>query len=688
MKYIVTTLSLLGLGVNLIAQPAPPVVPPGTPAPTEEQGFNVGHSLQNVPLDVFLVEYQELVGRTLLPAQNLPNVTFSVTVTRNMTLKESIVLYETLLAQRGIAVVPMLDGKAAQIIPAADVTKTPPKFTNVPKDELPDGETYIIYPVTLQYVLPSELVDTLTAYAKSPNAVQGIDSTRTLILRDFASNVKRMLTVLEKLDVEEEIDEEHEIVSIKYALSQDIATVLGSLTTGGSVTGTSSSSTSGSSTRRPTTSGASGARPTSGTSSMRRWATPTRSSSSGRPSSSSGRPSSSSSSGRPSSSSGSLQQRLNSITRGSSSNNQPGLLLGDIKVVSYERNNEVLLIGRRRYLDVAKTLINQLDRVQKQVLIEAMIIDVALGDGKSFGASIRQAQQEIGGNAVGGGLSTAIASALGPGQLGANTISGATASDGFQYFMKMGLNWEVAVKAVQNSTQVQMLSRPAIQTSHAELAELFIGEKRPVVTGTITDISGGSSNQYQLQDFGITLNILPFINDENLVVMDITQQVQDIVGSEQINGNNVPVTTDRSANSKVAVRDGEMIVLGGFIKNKKTSFQDRVPVLSSIPLLGNMFKSNEVKNERYELIVMLRPTVMDTPAAAAAEALSRQSGLPGIESTKIIEKELEVKYRFLLDEQEKARQKDQRKFQPKQPAAPQNNPAGGRVPALPPIPNN
>ena len=681
MKYIVTILSLLGLGVNLIAQPAPPVVPPGTPAPTEEQGFNVGHSLQNVPLDVFLVEYQELVGRTLLPAQNLPNVTFSVTVTRNMTLKESIVLYETLLAQRGIAVVPMLDGKAAQIIPAADVTKTPPKFTNVPKDELPDGETYIIYPVTLQYVLPSELVDTLTAYAKSPNAVQGIDSTRTLILRDFASNVKRMLTVLEKLDVEEEIDEEHEIVSIKYALSQDIATVLGSLTTGGSVTGTSSSSTSGSSTRRPTTSGASGARPTSGTSSMRRWATPTRSSSSGRPSSSS-------SSGRPSSSSGSLQQRLNSITRGSSSNNQPGLLLGDIKVVSYERNNEVLLIGRRRYLDVAKTLINQLDRVQKQVLIEAMIIDVALGDDKSFGASIRPAQQEIGGNAVGGGLSTAIASALGPGQLGANTISGATASDGFQYFMKMGLNWEVAVKAVQNSTQVQMLSRPAIQTSHAELAELFIGEKRPVVTGTITDISGGSSNQYQLQDFGITLNILPFINDENLVVMDITQQVQDIVGQEQINGNNVPITTDRSANSKVAVRDGEMIVLGGFIKNKKTSFQDRVPVLSSIPLLGNMFKSDSVKNERYELIVMLRPTVMDTPAAAAAEALSRQSGLPGIESTKKIKTELEVKYRFLLEEQEKARQKHQRKFQPKQPAAPQNNPAGGRVPALPPIPNN
>ena len=76
-------------------------------------------------------------------------------------------------------------------------------------------------------------------------------------------------------------------------------------------------------------------------------------------------------------------------------------------------------------MDVAKTLINQLDRVQKQVLIEAMIIDVALGDGKSFGASIRQAQQEIGGNAVGGGLSTAIASALGPGQRAAAPCFGA-----------------------------------------------------------------------------------------------------------------------------------------------------------------------------------------------------------------------------------------------------------------------
>ena len=669
MKYIVTLLSLLGLGINLIAQPAPPAVPPGTPAPAEEQGFNVGHSLQDVPLDVFLVEYQELVGRTLLPAQNLPNVTFRVTVTRNMTLKESVVLYETLLAQRGIAVVPMLDGKAAQIIPAADVTKTPPKFTNVPKDELPDGETYIIYPVKLQHALPSELVETLTTYAKSPNAVQAIDSTRTLILRDFASNIKRMLAVVENLDVEEKLEEEHELISIKYALSQDIATVLGSLTTMGSITGTTSNSTGRNNTSRPT-SGTSTSRPTSSSSSsMRRWATPVRSSSSGRPSSGS---------------SGSLQQRLNSITRGSA-NAQPGLLLGDTKVVSYERNNEVLLIGKRRYLDLAKTLIDKLDRVQKQVLIEAMIIDVALGDNKSFGTSIRQQQQEVGGNSAGGGLSTALANALGPAALTTTTIPNATASNGFNYFMKFGLNWEVAVNAIENNQQVHMLSRPAIQTSHAELAELFIGEKRPVVTGTITDISGGSSNQYQLMDFGITLNILPFINDENLVVMDITQRVQDIVGSTQINGNDVPITTDRNANSKVAVRDGEMIVLGGFIKTKKTTTRNSTPVLKHIPVLGKLFESDAVANERYELVVLLRPTVMDTPAAAAAEALHRQSGLPGIETAKRIEKDLQDKYRYLLEEDRKKSEKNQKKFrQPEQPNAPQGNPGGLRVPALPP----
>ena len=209
-----------------------------------------------------------------------------------------------------------------------------------------------------------------------------------------------------------------------------------------------------------------------------------------------------------------------------------------------------------------------------------------------------------------------------------------------------------------------------------------------MVTGTITDISGGTSSNYQLQQIGITLEILPFINDEGLVVMDIFQQIQDIVGTQTINGNAVPITTDREADAKVAVRDGEMIVLGGFIKSKTTSTKGGVPVLRDIPLLGRLFENGYDANERSELIVLLRPTVLDTPEAAHAKALEMQKpggGLPGIDGAKHNEQYLEEKFRHLLEIKKKQRENEMRKF--RKPAADEND-GDPNERLIPPLPKN
>ena len=164
--------------------------------------------------------------------------------------------------------------------------------------------------------------------------------------------------------------------------------------------------------------------------------------------------------------------------------------------------------------------------------------------------------------------------------------------------------------------------------------------------------------QYQMQKFGITLNVVPFINEEGLVVMEIQQQIQDIVGSQTINGNAVPIVTDRSANAKVAVRDGEMIVLGGFIKTKTTTYEDGVPILRDIPLLGKLFEKTQDIDERNELIVLMRPTVLKTPEAAAIKAMSEQANLPGIDLAKDEEKRLQDKYRKLVEEIREKRKGD------------------------------
>ncbi|MDP7009991.1 MAG: hypothetical protein QF685_01310 [Verrucomicrobiota bacterium] len=685
MKKIATMLGILTLTTVLVAQPVPqPAVPQPvpsllTPQPADQIGkeeaetivIPAGHTMQGIPLGTLLEEYGALVGRTILTAQNLPKVTFDFKTNNDLTYEEAQAFYETLLSQRAIAVIPMGD-KFVQIIPAAEVTKTPPKFTTKSADELPEGQIYIIKTVQLEYALPTEVADMLNSFSKSPNAVQSIDSTRTLVLRDYSSNVKRMLELIEMVDVEEkiEIEEEYEIVRIKYALSDDIMSVLGNLTTSGgtsagSRTTGSSSRTTGSTLRRFTEE-------------VQPWQS--RSSGSSRPSSgSSSRPSSGSSS----SSRGSLQNRLNTITRGSTNSGDPLPILGDIRIISNPRGNEVLLLGRRIYLDQALELIEKLDTIEKQVLIESMIIDVALGDDKTFGASIRQEREGIGGNNPNGGLGSALASALGPAGFTDTTISGATS--GFNYYGFLGANWQVAVNSIKNDSRVSMLSRPRIQTTHARTASLFIGERRPVVTGTITDISGGTSSNYQLQQIGITLEILPFINDEGLVVMDIFQQIQDIVGTQTINGNAVPITTDREADAKVAVRDGEMIVLGGFIKSKTTSTKGGVPILQDIPLLGRLFQNSYDADERNELIVLLRPTVLDTPEAANVKALEMQDGLPGIDGAKHNEQYLEQKFRHLVEEKRKQREKEMSKFRKSSDIENNGNPNpnGRLIPALP-----
>jgi len=664
--------------------------------------------MQGIPLSTMLELYGELVDRTILATLNLPKVTFDYKINNDLTYQEAQAFYETLLSQRGITVIP-LGEKFVQVIPSADVTKTPPKFTAMTREELPEGQIYIIKTVQLQYALPSEMADVLNSYAKSPNAVQAIDSTMTLVLRDYSSNVKRMLELIELVDVElpDLLQVKYKVLPVKYEDAYNIANLLASLSNPaqGSAhqiqrTGTSGGGT----TSRGTTSGRTGSTfggtgttsRTSGSTNFRRFSEdvqPWTSSSSSRGSSSSSRGSSSSSRGssslnslnQRSPSGGSLQQRLGAIRGGSNQAGQAGQaapILGGLQVILAGDKNEIVVVGTKDEIDKAAALVAEIDVIQPQVLIEAVIIDVALGDDKTFGSSLRQQKNVVGREPIEStDLSSALASALGPAAFTPTTIQ--DAATGFNYYGFLGSTWEVALNAIKNDSAVEMLSRPRIQTQHGQLATLFIGERRPVVTGTITDISGGSSSNYQLQQIGITMTILPYINKEGLVVMDISQQIQDIVGSQTINGNPVPIFTDRQAEAKVAVRDGEMIVLGGFVKSKTTSTKAGVPILQDIPLLGKLFQNGFDSDERSELIVLIRPTVLETPEAAHAKALETSKGLPGIDGARLNEQYLEEKYRQLQDVKKNQRESRIQELKKSLDDKNEGKPNGQLIPPLP-----
>ena len=148
--------------------------------------------------------------------------------------------------------------------------------------------------------------------------------------------------------------------------------------------------------------------------------------------------------------------------------------------------------------------------------------------------------------------------------------------------------------------------------------------------------SSGPSSTYTEKEVGIRLRVLPLINPDGLVVMDIDQEIEQLGPSVAIPGaGNVPTTTKRDAGAKVAVISGETIILGGFISASRSKDNSGVPWLMDIPLLGNLFKSSNAQNTRTELIVLMRPTVLETPEIAAKVATEQRNTMAAVKQAEL-----------------------------------------------------
>jgi general secretion pathway protein D len=132
---------------------------------------------------------------------------------------------------------------------------------------------------------------------------------------------------------------------------------------------------------------------------------------------------------------------------------------------------------------------------------------------------------------------------------------------------------------------------------------------------------------------------LPIINQEGLVVMDIAQDISQVGGTVKVDNNDVPITINRTANAYVAVHDRDTIILGGFISTTKNKSTGGVPYLKDIPGLGMLFRSTSDSLTRVELMVLIRPTVLPTPEAAALEAASQRDRSPEIKRAEREEQE-------------------------------------------------
>jgi general secretion pathway protein D len=621
----------VNLATNAPAAPDAPSAPSATPAAapaaskTPEEMIPAGNiNFQGVDVSQVLDVYAQLVGRTMLRA-GLPPAQIILRTETPLTKTEAIQALQAVLALNGIALVNVGD-KFVKVLPVEQANSAGAKINHGEASQLPEMGSYVTHIVQLKYVKPSLMMPIIQPFAKLPNSILAIDDNGILVLRDNAENVKRMLEMIDQVDVSVPAEYISEVIPIKYAMAQDIASALNSLGgSGGGATSfggsTSSSPINGVNTR-------SGGGTTPGTPGTAGQSQPNQPRALGSQTTSGGAPAGGTT----------FQQRLQSIIQSASGGKQePIQVFGQTKIIADQRSNSLLIFATRQDMEKIKQVISELDVLLSQVLIESVIIDYSLGPNTfNFGVSAVQNPHSYGGvpPVVGAGVMNngqPLLSLLNSAASGLTNSFGSSQAGGLSYFGNIGNSWEVALQAAAADSHASIVQRPRIQTSQAKAAQFFVGETVPYVTGSTYGSAYGNSSSYSQLSVGVELDVTPFINPDGLVVMDINQEIDDINGYTQISGvGNVPNTDKRTLSSEVAVRDRDTIMLGGFVRGDKSTSRSGVPFLMNIPILGNLFSSRSDSKDRTELIVLIRPTVLRTPELAAAQAVKEQRRLPGV----------------------------------------------------------
>jgi len=599
----------------------------GTNAPAKGSPEDLIEALNfpQMPFDQALDFYSNLTEKNVLRQTVIVGAppTISIKTRTPLTRKEAIDAFNAVFALNGVSVLPVGE-KFLKIVPTLQAGQEATPFSKTAESDLSEMGQYITKVIQLQYAKPADIAQLLMQFAsgKAGQNVIALDANQLVVMRDYAPNIKRMMEMIAKIDVNVPSEVQLEVIQIKYALASDIASVLGSLTSGGG--GAPAGTATGAARRTTGRTSRTGTMGTVGTYGQP-GTTPGTLGQPGQPGAAAARTS--------------FQSRLDAITRRALGGEIQ--VLSEAKIIPDERTNSILIFANKEDLAMIKRIVSLLDVVQQQVLIEVVIMEVNLDDQRTVGVSVSQSPKSLGGNAIGGGGWNS-----GTGFLSSTNVQNFPASlgSGFSYFGKIAPTWDATLTAIATDGSIKVLQRPRIQTSHAEEATLFIGETRPYVMGTYYggySGSGMSSSQYQQKQIGITLNVLPLINQDGLVVLQIDQQIQSLGNDVMIDGNPVPTTTDRNASAKVAVRDGDTIILGGFIGTTTNRSKSGVPFLKDIPIIGYLFRSTNDQAKRVELVVLIHPTVLPTPEIASITATREKAKLSGIRAAEQDEQQLE-----------------------------------------------
>ena len=285
------------------------------------------------------------------------------------------------------------------------------------------------------------------------------------------------------------------------------------------------------------------------------------------------------------------------------------------RIVADTRNNALLVHATAEEYELVKAALERLDIVPLQVSIEATIAEVTLNDALKYGL---EWFFDVGNHTI---------------TFNTTNIKTSNPKPNLIFTQLPGLSWlfatsdvRVVLNALTAITDVNVISSPTLLVLDNEPARLQVGDQVPIAVRSaqsLTDVDAPIVNEIEYRDTGVILDIIPRVNSSGLVVLDIIQEVSDVGATSSAAGTTVtegitPTISQRRIASTVAVNSGETIALGGLIRDTNTETVTGVPLLSDIPILGNLFKTTTDIKRRTELLVLLTPRVVRNSGDARA----------------------------------------------------------------------
>jgi general secretion pathway protein D len=646
---------------NPAAMPTTPATVPlqATPAaPTEAEPLPDSHQVV-----VFVDEgagpvldfLERLTGKIILRPQNLPQIRVSFDSRGPISREEAILAMESLLVLNGIMIAE-LGGRFLKAAPATNVNQQVPELLIGPASDLPSSQRIFAKVFPLSYLQSgNQGLPVVQPLLSATAAVVNIEKSNALLITDALVNLQRVEAVLRDVDRPQTLRGEFRFITLQHIGAEDIQRRLEALVSGplksyveGNV-----SITSDERTNQLILYGAPenltlietviagidiDAAPLTQTEVFyMRQAQATAVVTlieSVIAAQEESRQAKQAASARQASSANEAQQRQNQaelalaeVTTEAPAvptnvvsalvESSPSLQFSPyVGLAADERTNSIVAYGTRADIRGIRDLVEKIDIPLPQVRIEAIITEVTLSDNEAFGLErfgFTYNPAAAADLTFGGPLAVANSD-------GGITGAGFDLGGSLRPFTLQGV-----IEAAESTSEVRVLSTPSIVVSHNEEAVINVSEARPIITGSTTDLSGGSfaRSTVQFRDIGINLTVTPLIGSDGTVQMVVEQTVENVIRETMIDGNQQPIIGRREARSTISVQDRDIIILGGLQENRRSMVDSRWPIVGRIPVVGRVFGGEKEEFQRTELIIFLRPTILPNPAAASAVTRDR-----------------------------------------------------------------